>query len=165
MFSGALQAAIMSTMDGHNGIAGWRWLFVINAIITVIWGSLGFLMLPDYPNKPNPRAVWFNKSHGELAMERLVRHKRAEPRKVSWAGIKRTFTSWIAYFIPVLYVATVLSTYGNVYIALFLKALKNPDGTPRWTTVQVNAIPIGGSAINVVFGMFGSSLENAVCFD
>jgi sugar phosphate permease len=43
MMSGALQAAIMSTLDGHHGLAGWRWLFVINAIITVIWGSLGFV--------------------------------------------------------------------------------------------------------------------------
>ena len=45
MMSGALQAAIMSTLDGHHGLAGWRWLFVINAIITVIWGSLGFVSI------------------------------------------------------------------------------------------------------------------------
>jgi len=46
MMSGALQAAIMSTLDGHHGLAGWRWLFVINAIITVIWGFLGLVSMP-----------------------------------------------------------------------------------------------------------------------
>lgn len=51
MMSGALQAAIMRTMNGTHGLAGWRWLFIINAIITVVWGMMGFFMLPDYPNR------------------------------------------------------------------------------------------------------------------
>lgn len=67
-------------------------------------------------------------------------------------GNRRAFKSWVIYFVPVLYIATVLLSYGNNYFGLFLKALKNPDGTPRWSTSEVNAIPIGGSAINVVFG-------------
>ncbi|CAG8150192.1 unnamed protein product [Penicillium salamii] len=151
MLSGAMQAAISDTLDGHAGLAGWRWLFVINAIITVVWGFAGFFMIPDLPNRPNPRAFWFKKVHGELSLERLARNGRAEPKRMTWAGVKRTFSGWVVYFIAILYIATVLGTYGYVYFSLFLKSLKNPDGTPRWTVTQVNAIPIGGSAINVVF--------------
>ncbi|OJD33680.1 major facilitator superfamily transporter [Diplodia corticola] len=152
MMSGALQAAIMSTMDGSGGLAGWRWLFVINAIITVVWGFLGVFLLPDLPNKPNPRArFWFRETHADVAMGRLARHGRKEPEKLSWAAARRTFGSWIVYFVAALYVATVLTTSGNAYFGLFLKAMRNPDGTARWTTTEVNAIPIGGSAINVVF--------------
>jgi hypothetical protein len=48
--------------------------------------------------------------------------------------------------------------------------LKNEDGSSKWSTVQVNAIPIGGSAINVVFGTcdnswrlnFGTNLPGVV---
>lgn len=58
------------------------------------------------------------------------------------------------YFIAVLYISTVLASYGYAYFNLFLKSLKNADGTKTWTTSQVNAIPIGGGAIQVVFGMF-----------
>lgn len=151
MMSGALQAAISDTLDGHAGLAGWRWLFVINSIITVVWGFAGFFMIPDLPNNPNPRAFWFRKIHAELSMERLARNGRAEPKKMTWAGVKRTFSGWVVYFIAILYIATVLGTYGYVYFSLFLKSLKRPDGTPRWTVSEVNAIPIGGSAINVVF--------------
>lgn len=151
MVSGALQGAISSSMDGSHGIAAWRWLFIINGIITVSWGILGFFMLPDLPNNPNPRAFWFNKRHGELAMARLARHDRAEPKKMTWAGAKRTMKLWPTYFIAILYIACVLGTYGYNYFSLFLKSLKNPDGTQRWTTTQVNVIPIGGSAINVAF--------------
>lgn len=149
--SGALQAAISGTLHGHGGLAGWRWLFIVNAIITVAWGFLGFYMIPDLPNKPNPRAFWFRQVHADLSMERLIRNGRAEPQKMTWDGVKRTFSGWVVYFIATLYIATVLGTYGYVYFILFLKSLKKPDGTPRWSVSEVNAIPIGGSAINVVF--------------
>lgn len=151
MMSGAIQAAISSTLDGSGGLAGWRWLFVINGIMTVIWGFAGFFMIPDLPNKPNPLAFWFKKVHGELSIERLARNGRAEPKHMSWAAAKRTFSGWVVYFIAILYIATVLGTYGYVYFNLFLKSLTNPDGSQRWSTAEVNAIPIGGSAINVVF--------------
>lgn len=65
-----------------------RWLFIINAIITVVWGCAGFFMIPDLPNRPNPRALWFDKNDGELAMGRLARNSRAEPKRMSLAGVK-----------------------------------------------------------------------------
>lgn len=58
----------------------------------------------------------------------------------------------IACLIPALYIVTVFAPYGYNYFNLFLKSLKNPDETPRWTVEQVNTIPIVGGAINVVFG-------------
>ncbi|KAL3301351.1 major facilitator superfamily transporter [Colletotrichum asianum] len=151
IMSGALQVAIRSSMHGLHGLPGWRWLFVVNAIMTVVVGAMGFFLLPDTPNNPNPRAFWFKKGHAQLAMERLERHGKAEPKKMTWAATRRAFKSWVIYFLPVLYIATVLETYGNNYFNLFLKSLKNADGSARWSTDQVNAIPIGGSAINVVF--------------
>jgi len=126
-------------------------LFIINAIITVVWGVAGYFMIPDLPNRPNPRAFWFRKNDGELAMERLARHARAEPRRMSLAGVKRTFSSWVVYFIAILYIASVLGTYGYNYFSLFLKSLKNADGSKRWTVSEVNYIPIGGGAIQVAF--------------
>jgi hypothetical protein len=61
------------------------------------------------------------------------------------------------YFISVLYIATVLGTYGYNYFSLFLKSLTNADGKKTWTVEQVNVIPIGGGAIQVAFGEFPSS--------
>lgn len=58
----------------------------------------------------------------------------------------------IAYLIPALYIVTVFAPYGYNYFNLFLKSLKNADGTSRWTVEQVNTIPIAGGAINVIFG-------------
>ncbi|KJK78045.1 hypothetical protein H634G_06628 [Metarhizium anisopliae BRIP 53293] len=151
MMSGAMQASIVKTMDGRYGLVGWRWLFVINAIITVIWGLAGYFMIPDSPGSPNPWAFWFKRVHSEYALHRLERENRLDAKPITWAAAKRTFSTWLVYVIGVMYIAMVLGTSGYNYFGLFLKSIKNSDGSPRWTTVQVNLIPIGGSAINVVF--------------
>lgn len=64
---------------------------------------------------------------------------------------RRTFTSPLTFIVAVLYCCTVLANYGYNYFGLFLKSRRNSQNTPTWTIAQVNAIPIGGSAIQVVF--------------
>ncbi|KAK4183189.1 putative transporter [Podospora australis] len=150
MMSGALQVAILDTLEGKLGLRGWRWLFIINGVMTLVIGVAGFFMIPDYPKHPNPRAFWLTSDHASMATDRLDRHGRSDSKRITWASAKRTFSMWIAYFIPALYILAVLAPYGYNYFNLFLKSLKNPDGTPTWTTEQVNAIPIAGGAINVV---------------
>lgn len=102
-----MAGAIVHTMDGRYGLAGWRlvelheyrrvgllliypcrWLFVINAIITVVWGLAGYVMIPDSPHKPNPWAFWFKRVHSEQAIERLSRENRLDIMPITWAAAK-----------------------------------------------------------------------------
>ena len=106
-------------------------------------------MLLDYPNKPNRQAFWFNRTHAELSMARLVRYNRAESKPISLAAFKRTLGGWTIYFIDVLYISTVLASCGYNNFSPFPKAMKLPDDSRRWTVEEVNVIPIGGSAIKV----------------
>lgn len=46
----------------------------------------------------------------------------------------------------------VLGTSGADYFGLFLKSIHLADGSPRWKPTDINLIPIGSSAITVVFG-------------
>ncbi|GHJ89187.1 hypothetical protein NliqN6_5589 [Naganishia liquefaciens] len=149
MLSNALQTAIKSTMDNHLGMAGWRWLFVINAIMTVALGLAGFVMIPNWPDKPNRWAIWLKPHHYEIAVARTARFKRASNKKFTWATVKRSVKLPLFYLIPCLYVATVLAQAGYQYFNLWLKALKHADGTPVWSTNDVLIIPIGGNALAV----------------
>lgn len=49
-FSGFMQAAIYKTLDGHAGLAGWRWLYIICGLMTLPCGLACLFLLPDYPS-------------------------------------------------------------------------------------------------------------------
>jgi ACS family pantothenate transporter-like MFS transporter len=57
MFSGFLQAAAYTDLHNVQGLAGWRWLFIIDAIITLPIAVAGFFFLPDMPLQGN--APWW----------------------------------------------------------------------------------------------------------
>jgi MFS transporter, ACS family, pantothenate transporter len=59
MFSGYLQAALYSGLNGPAGLAGWRWLFIFDAIISIPIAVWGFFAIPDSPS--NTRAFWLKK--------------------------------------------------------------------------------------------------------
>jgi hypothetical protein len=49
-FGGLIAAEVLTDMGGKQGIAAWRWLFIIEGAITVVIALLAMFVLPDYPN-------------------------------------------------------------------------------------------------------------------
>lgn len=50
--SGLLQARIFRSLDGVHGLAGWRWMFLIDAVaISLPTAIMGFFILPGIPSK------------------------------------------------------------------------------------------------------------------
>ena len=67
LFSGVMQGAIHTNMDGAHGIAGWRWLFIIEGAMTVIVAIGGVWVLPDWPGN----TVWLTEREKALASLRI----------------------------------------------------------------------------------------------
>ncbi|KAH7304147.1 high-affinity nicotinic acid transporter [Stachybotrys elegans] len=66
---GGLLAYGIGFMDGLAGIAGWRWIFIIEGIPTVVWGVALWLLLADEPG-----SAWFlNEDERQLLRARLQR--------------------------------------------------------------------------------------------
>jgi len=121
--AGALQAAIYTSLDGRNGLAGGRWMFVscrtvvrsyqiIDGIITMIYALAGYWLIPDFPALPNPRAFWLRPRDVDMAVERTTQFRRSGNKKFTWHTVKRTARSPLLYFFATLYPACVLAQAG-----------------------------------------------------
>lgn len=80
LFSGFLQTAAWKTLSGVNGLNGWRWLFIIDAIITFGIAAIGFIFLPDLPYLAKPSPI-LSQADIDVAKVRLERIERAPPAK------------------------------------------------------------------------------------
>lgn len=52
MFSGTISGLLayaISFMNGISGLAGWRWLFILEGIPAILCGVVTFFFLPNYP--------------------------------------------------------------------------------------------------------------------
>ncbi|RGP78857.1 hypothetical protein FLONG3_3056 [Fusarium longipes] len=96
-FSGALSGLLafgIARMDGARGIAGWRWIFLIEGAVTVAAGLIMPLLIIDTPE----RAKWLSDDEKRYIDLRLrlsgVRSNTEEGDKFSWKLLFQTMTDW-----------------------------------------------------------------------
>ncbi|CEI88835.1 hypothetical protein RMCBS344292_03212 [Rhizopus microsporus] len=66
-FAGAVAYGVLKDLDGAHGLAGWRWLFIVESVPTIALGLLSFIVLPDMPENAGR---WLTKEEKEVAVQR-----------------------------------------------------------------------------------------------
>lgn len=154
MFTFAMQSAIHQTLEGNLGMAGWRWLFVINGIMTVIVAAVGFFALPDYP--ATSRAFYLTEQEKQLGYDRLLRYGRRTIKSMDeypgWRGVKtllrktsKTIFGWKFCLLFLCYSPWAWATQVNSWFNLFLDDLHNADGTKMFRLVAFKEIQCSDS--------------------
>ncbi|RDW65060.1 hypothetical protein BP6252_10711 [Coleophoma cylindrospora] len=67
-FGGLIAAGVLGDMEGKSGMRAWRWLFVIEGVITVFFAFVALFVLPDYPTTTR----WLSQKEVFIAEKRLV---------------------------------------------------------------------------------------------
>lgn len=71
-----------------SGLEGWRWMYIICAIITIPVGILGYFVIPGTVDQPNRWVV--NDHDVAVARERLEKHGHVTKGKMKFSHIKKT---------------------------------------------------------------------------
>ncbi|OCT50355.1 putative transporter SEO1 [Cladophialophora carrionii] len=154
MFGGYLQAAAYNNLNGVHGLAGWRWLFIIDGSISLPIAFLSYLIFPGLP--ASPKAWWLTaKEHG-LARKRMRKDGVQESKKIGKRMLKRVFTRWHFYVAVFTYIFFQCSSYATGQMSLWLKDEATKHGT--YTVAQINIIPTGVQAVAVVSAILATSL-------
>lgn len=82
-FAGLIAAATFSTLDGAHGLAGWKWLFIIEGVVTFGVAVIAIFLLPDFPLTTR----WLTPEERQLVHDRIQRDTVGiEPSKGVRAG-------------------------------------------------------------------------------
>lgn len=164
LFSGFLQAAAYTNLNGVSGLAGWRWLFIIDGIITLPLALAGFLFFPNLP-QGGKRTWWTTEKEHELSIKRMQAIGRAGKEPWTRAKVKRLLLSWHTYFLPLLYV---IWNNGGPQPAMgfWLKSFnKQPNPVPgtHFTVPQINNLPLLTSGLFIIMSLIWGWLSDGPC--
>lgn len=92
-FSGLLAFAI-SKMDGVGGLAGWRWIFILEGIVTVLVALASFWLLHDFPET----AGFLAEGERAFVVHRLryqgQQQQVAQAEEFRWKYVGQAFADW-----------------------------------------------------------------------
>ncbi|GAP89723.1 putative major facilitator superfamily transporter [Rosellinia necatrix] len=159
MLGGYIQAGIQSSLNGRHGLSGWRWLFIIDGLITLPVAVYGFLFFPDTP--ATTRAFYLSPAQRALAVSRVPRVAAATAggrAPWTWAFARRALTSRLLWGFVVLWaLAGETEAFGsNGLLGLYLKA----HPVHRYTVAQLNNYPTGVPAAGIVSTLFWATLTD-----
>ncbi|OJJ00720.1 hypothetical protein ASPVEDRAFT_885207 [Aspergillus versicolor CBS 583.65] len=101
MFSSYLQAAAYNGLNGVHGKAGWRWLFIIDGVISIGVILPQILFYPDVPARQKPDRL-FTAREIEIARNRNPKEGRVRQGKFTMKQVKRwlfTLDIWLLWLI------------------------------------------------------------------
>ena len=134
-FGGILAFAI-SRMRGLGGQEGWRWIFYIEGIGTVIVGALAFFLINDFPsNRP--------KFLTEEECDRTIRRLQIDAgpgagEHFSWKQVRAAFTDWKIYVFCVCFIGILQPFYS---LSLFSPTIVQSLGFSGYRAQLMTAPP------------------------
>ena len=140
MISAPLSAACMSL--SWFGVAGWRWIFILQGLPAVILGFVTPFYLSDRPSE----AIWLEPAERDWLTNELAREADLK-RKHSNLSIRQALTSRYVLVLSAALSFIVLASYG--YILWLPTTIQQHSGRSNEQSTLLSAIPFVAAALTV----------------
>ncbi|KAG1859532.1 allantoate permease [Suillus subalutaceus] len=139
-------------MDGVAGAAGWRWLFMIEGILTLLIGFFSFFNMPPSPTqtktwfRPNG---WFTEREEIIIVNRVLRDDPSKGDMHNREGLtfRRLWTAVCDYDLWPIYILGLMFGIPNTPPATYLTLLLTDIG---FNTFDTNLLTIPYQALGIV---------------
>ncbi|KAI1293084.1 major facilitator superfamily domain-containing protein [Xylaria venustula] len=154
MIGGYVQTGIQSSLDGRHGLSGWRWLFIIDGIVTIPIAIYGFIFFPDTP--ATSKAFYLTPEEKALATQRVPPVTNRTPLSLSF--LRGVLTSRFFWGFVILWTIAgeTESFSSNALLALYMKS----HPVHKYSVSQLNDYPTGVPAAGIVSTLFWATLTD-----
>ncbi|KKA29413.1 hypothetical protein TD95_004605, partial [Thielaviopsis punctulata] len=113
--SGILAYGLMQ-MDGLANLSGWRWIFIIEGVITCIVAAIGYWLLVDFPDSPRQTWRFLNKQERDWVIAEVERDRSdSVMTKFNLQVFLRSGCDWKVWMYAMLFFNTTTLTYALAY--------------------------------------------------
>jgi ACS family tartrate transporter-like MFS transporter len=143
IMAGSLISQPILLLDGLAGLAGWQWLFILQALPTVALGVIFFLALPNTPAE----APWLPPAEKDWLVTQLE-SERQRRETIQRFSIADALTSRAVWLMALAGTGINAAAYGLI---LFLPQMIHALGVTNALTPLVNAMPFAFAAAVMLY--------------
>lgn len=142
MLGSALSGWILG-MDGYMGVAGWKWMFILEGLPSSIMGLIALSYLTDTPAKAN----WLKPAEREW-LQATLDEERAKVESTSKLSLMETISNKRVIVLGIVYTSIVTGIYGiNLWLPQIVKGFGNLSSGQIG---MISAIPFLAAAIGML---------------
>jgi MFS family permease len=141
---GAPLSGWILNLHGAGGLSGWQWLFIIEAVPSLILGFVVLRVLADSP----ANAAWLHDDERRWLNATLADERRAQPLSTGHAGAWRALCNPRVWLLGFVYCGIVAANYG---VTFFLPQIVRAFGASFTAVGLLSALPFVAAAIGVLW--------------
>ncbi|KAI7848882.1 major facilitator superfamily domain-containing protein [Circinella umbellata] len=146
-FGGVLAYGLMQ-LDGVQGLGGWQWIFIIEAIPTLVLAIISYTSLPDYPET----TPFLTEKERKMFMNMMaIDHGPTSEAdsNFSWSQFFAVFKDWKTYAFSIIALCDIVCIYS---ISMFLPTIIHGMGFTALSAQGMSSFPYLVACIFTILG-------------
>ncbi|KAI4688848.1 uncharacterized protein J4E84_004778 [Alternaria hordeiaustralica] len=157
---GGLLASAIGKMDGMRGYQGWRWIFILEGLLTVLVSFAFFFLLPNFPEE----VKWLSEPERAFVKARLQidQGRSARERPIKAKDVVNVFKDPKILIGGLMYFGLIVPAYGYAY---FSPTIIQSYGYSKIQT-QLHSVPPWAAAFgfSMLVAWFSDRLKHRFLF-
>ncbi|KAK7752556.1 hypothetical protein SLS62_005524 [Diatrype stigma] len=141
---GGLLAAGIERMDGIGNLEGWRWIFILEGLLTIVFGVASFWMVYDFPAE----ARFLTDADRARVIHRLSldQQSSAEPEEWSMKHVRAALRDWKTWLGMFIYAGCLMPVYAlSLFLPSIIRELGMSQDVVRNQLLTVPPYAVGAS--------------------
>lgn len=114
----------LNHLDGAAGLAGWRWMYLVQGLITCVLGVFTYWWIVDFPENAHHSFCFLSEREASVAARR-IQNDRADlvPEPFSWGALLANFADPKIYgFACMFFLLNLVSTSMSYFLPIILQS-------------------------------------------